>query len=204
MTQRTSEDARNRILERVRRTGILRPRDVEAMGLPREHVRRLWQRGVLVRIGRGLYALPGDTVAAGQTFAQVTARVPNAVICLISALSFHGVTTQVSDRVWIALGHKARKPTLDYPRIELIRMSGDGLTYGIESHRVGGVEVRVFSPAKTVADCFKYRNKVGLDVALEALRETLSSRRATVDGLWEAAGVCRVTNVMRPYLEAIA
>ena len=173
------------------------------MGIPREYVRRLWLRGHLVRVGRGLYALPDDTVAATDTFAQVAVRVPEAIICLISALSFHKITTQVSDRVWIALAHKARKPALAYPRIELIRMSSRGLSHGVETHRVGSVEVKVFSPAKTVADCFKYRNRVGLDVAIEALREVWTRRLATMDELWEAARACRVAEVMRPYLESV-
>ena len=199
-----NREARRRLLDKARQTGILRPRDAEAMGISREYVRRLWQQGALVRIGRGLYALPDDTVAATHTLAQVAVRVPDAVICLISALSFHEVTTQISDRVWIALDHKARKPALAYPRIELIRMSGHGLTHGVQTHKVGSVEVKVFSPAKTVADCFKYRNRVGLDVAIEALREVWTRRLSTMDELWEAARACRVSRVMRPYLESVA
>jgi predicted transcriptional regulator of viral defense system len=162
----------------------------------------MYEGGELTRIGRGLYALPGDAAAGAQTLALVAARIPGAVVCLVSALAFHNVTTQVSDRVWIAVGHRARRPALSYPPIELVRMSEATLSYGVERHNIGGVAVSVFSPAKTVADCFKYRNRVGLDVAIEALRDVWQRRLCTVDELEEAARMCRVSRVMRPYIEA--
>jgi len=203
MTQRDNQSPRHTIEESARRYGLLRPRDVEALGVHRQHVQRMYESGQLVRLGRGLYALPGDSAASAHTLAQVTARVPKAVVCLISALAFHDVTTQVSDRVWIAVGHRARRPSITYPPIEVVRMSEATLMYGVERHDIGGVGVNVFTPAKTVADCFKYRNRVGLDVAIEALRDAWQRRKCTVDELWEAAQVCRVSRVMRPYIEAI-
>ena len=203
MTQGDNQSPRYTIEESARRYGLLRPRDVEALGVHRQHVQRMYENGQLVRLGRGLYALPGDSAAGAQTLAQVTARVPKAVVCLISALAFHDMTTHVSDRVWIAVGHRARQPSIIYPPIEVVRMSGATLTYGVERHDIGGVGVNVFTPAKTVADCFKYRNRVGLDVAIEALRDAWQRRKCTADELWEAAQVCRVSRVMRPYIEAI-
>ncbi len=192
-----------RILALAAQTGIVRPRDVEAEGIPREYLLRLHRAGDLVRVGRGLYALPGALTSESIALAELATRVPNAVVCLITALAFHNLTTQVSSRVWIAIENRKWEPEFEYPPLELVRLSGHAFSFGIEEHDVNRVTVRVYSPAKTVADCFKFRNKVGLDVALEALRETLSSGKATVDALWEAARVCRVTNVMRPYLETV-
>ena len=204
MQQGETVNPKARILELAAQTGIVRPRDVEAEGIPREYLLRLHRAGDLVRVGRGLYALPGTLTSESIALAEVAARVPNAVVCLITALAFHNVTTQVSNRVWLAIENKQWEPRFEYPPFELVRLSGRAFSFGIEEHDVDRVTVKVYGPAKTVADCFKFRNKVGLDVALEALRETLSSGKATVDELWEAARVCRVTNVMRPYLEAVA
>ena len=129
---------------------------------------------------------------------------PNGIICLISALRFHDLTTQVPHEVWMAISEKARRPKVDYPPLRIVRFSGDSLDYGAVTQKVEGVPIRVFDPAKTVADCFKYRNKIGLDVALEALRDCYRQRKATMDELWKAAKVCRVARVMQPYLESIA
>ncbi len=126
----------------------------------------------------------------------------NAVICLISALEFHNLTTQIAHSVWIAIENKKWAPKFEYPPIEIFRFSGLAFSFGVEEHEVDRITVKIYNPAKTVADCFKFRNKIGLDIALEALRETLRNRKASMDELWEAAKVCRVMNVMRPYLEA--
>ncbi len=201
MTQRHI-GARERIRVAAGQAGLLRARDVRALGLHREYLRRMCHDGLLTRIDRGIYALPNDDVAATHTLARISVRAPGAVVCLLSALAFHGVTTQVSDRVWIAIAHKARRPALSYPPIELVRMSGATLSYGAEQHVIQGTTIRVFSPAKTVADCFKYRSRVGLAVAIEALREIWRHGLATTDELFDAARVCRVTRVMRPYIEA--
>ena len=191
------------ILKLAEQMGIIRPRDVEAAGFSRVYLRRLYIRGYLIRVGHGLYALPNALDSEHLSIAEVAKRVPNAVVCLISALSFHNLTTQIPHRIWIAIENKNWEPKFDYPPIELVRLTGPAFSFGIEEHEVNQVTVRVYSPAKTVADCFKFRNKIGLDVALEALREALRNKRVTVDEVAQAAKVCRVENVMRPYLEAI-
>ena len=196
-------DRNKAIIELADQMGILRPRDVEAKGIPREYLLRLARKGILDRVGRGLYALPGSLTSESVSLAEVAKRVPNAVVCLISALQFHHLTTQVSPKVWIAIENRRWEPTLDYPPIELVRFTGKAFSFQAEEHNVNRVPVKVYSPAKTVADCFKFRTKVGLDVAMEALRGTWRSRAATMDQLWEAAKICRVANVMRPYLEAV-
>ena len=197
-------DRKKKIIELARQMGIIRPRDIEAAGISREYLLRLYRKGYLTRVGRGLYSIPGTLTSESLELAQVAKRVPNAVVCLISALQFHDLTTQIPLRVWIAIENKKWEPELDYPPIELVRLFGPAFRFGVEEHEVNRVPVKVYNPAKTVADCFKFRNKIGMDVALEALRETWRSRKATMDELWEASKVCRVANVMRPYLEAIA
>ena len=196
-------ERKKKILQIAKQMGIIRPRDIEALGIPREYLLRLYRNGDLTRLGRGLYALPGSLNSESISLAEVAKRVPNAVVCLISALQFHNLTTQISNRVWIAIEHKQWEPAIEYPALELVRLSGRAFSFGIKQHEVNRVPVKVYNPAKTVADCFKFRNKIGLDVALEALRETWRSRKATMDEIWEAARICRVANVMRPYLEAI-
>ncbi|RTZ93902.1 MAG: transcriptional regulator [Deltaproteobacteria bacterium] len=196
-------DRKKEIIKLAKRMGIIRPRDVESAGIPREYLRRLCLSGELTRVSRGLYALPDTLTSEFITFVEVSKRMPNAVICLLSALQFHNLTTQVPHRVWIAIENKKWEPNFDYPPIELVRFTGNAFSFGVEKHEVHHVPIRVYSPAKTVADCFKFRNKIGLDVALEALRETWRSGKVSMDQLWEAAKVCRVANIMRPYLEAI-
>jgi predicted transcriptional regulator of viral defense system len=131
-------------------------------------------------------------------------RIPHGVVCLLSALRFHDLTTQNPSEVWLAIDRKARAPVQHELPLRIVRFSGRARIEGIEKHRIDGVPVRVYSPAKTVADCFKYRRKIGTDVAMEALRDCWRSGRCTMDDLWRYASVCRVTNVMRPYLEAVA
>jgi predicted transcriptional regulator of viral defense system len=130
--------------------------------------------------------------------------VPHGIICLLSALRFHEVGTQNPHEVSMAIDPKARRPRVGYPPLRIVRFSGDALSRGVKQHRIEAVAVKIYCPAKTVADCFKYRNKIGLDVALEALRDCLQSRKCTREQLWEHAKVCRVTEVMRPYLEAVS
>jgi len=194
---------KDKIINLVKKMGIIRPRDIEAMGIPREYLMRLYRQGKLERIGRGLYILPGSISSESISLAEIAKRVPHAVVCLLSALAFHELTTQLPSRIWIAIEHKKWKPRIEYPSIELIRMSGKAYQFGIEMHDIEGVPVMVYSPAKTVADCYKFRNKIGLDVALEALRDTWQQQKATMDELWIAAKVCRVAKVMRPYLESL-
>ncbi len=196
-------DRKQKIIELARQMGLIRPRDVEAAGIHREYLLRLYRNGDLTRVGRGLYALTDAQTSESLSLAEVAKRVPSAVICLISALEFHHLTTQIAHDVWIAIENKKWEPTFQYPPIEIVRLTGRAFSFGVEEHEVDRIPVKIYNPAKTVADCFKFRNKVGLDVALEALRETWRTRKVTMDDLWEAAKVCRVANVMRPYLEAI-
>jgi len=194
----------DRLLKTVKRLGVVRPRDLEAQGIPRARLYRLAEQGVVERQARGIYVASDHPYTAGHTLAQVAKRVPNAVICLLTALRFHELTTQQPAEVWIAIPEKARRPRIEYPRLRVSRFSGAALTQGIETHTIEGVEVRVYSAAKTVADCFKYRNKVGIDVAVEALRDFSRRHRGGATELARFARICRVTRVMQPYLDAIA
>jgi predicted transcriptional regulator of viral defense system len=194
---------KERVLELARQAGVLRPRDLVAEGIPREYLRRLLGEGLLDRTGRGIYVAAGSKPTPNHTLAEVCKRVPHGVVCLLSALQFHELTTQAPFEVWLAIGEKARLPKMDYPSMRVVRFSGQALEFGAKEHRIEGVVVKVYDPPKTVADCFKYRNKIGLDVALEALRDCWKKRRATMDELWASAEVCRVANVMRPYLESL-
>jgi len=187
----------------ARRRGVLRPRELTQRGIPRGVLGRLVDQGFLERVGRGLYVVPGADVSENHTLAEACKRVPHAVVCLLSALRFHDMTTQAPFEVWMAIDRKSRKPAVDYPPIRVVRFSGEILVYGVEEHDVEGVAVHVTSPAKTVADCFKYRNKTGVDVAVEALVDYRREKKGTMDDLWSAAKVCRMTNVMRPYLDSL-
>jgi predicted transcriptional regulator of viral defense system len=194
--------ATERVLDLARRSGMVRVRDLLEHGLHPESLRRLCARGLLVRAARGLYVPADASPTENRTLAEVCKRVPHGVVCLLSALRFHDLTTQLPHEVWLAVERHAWRPKEGGVPLRVIRPSGLAFTFGVEEHRVEGVPVKVYSPAKTVADCFKYRNKVGRDVALEALRDCRRLRKATPDELWQAARVCRVANVMRPYLEA--
>jgi predicted transcriptional regulator of viral defense system len=177
---------------------------LEAQGISRAQLARLVNEGMVLRQARGIYVVAGHAPTEGHTLAQVAKRVPEAVFCLFTALRFHRLTTQSAAEVWIALPEKARRPRLDYPRLRVARFSGPALTEGVEEHRAEGVEIRVYSAAKTVADCFKYRNKIGIDVAVEALRDFSRKHRGGANELARFARICRVSRVMQPYLDAIA
>jgi predicted transcriptional regulator of viral defense system len=192
-----------KIIRYVGKHGIVRPRDIEAIGLPREYLVRLHRKGKLNRPSRGIYTLPGANVTERHSYAEVAKRVPEGVICLLSALAFHEMTTQSPASVWIALRKGARTPALVSPSLRIVRLSGASLTRGIEGHTIEGVQVRVYSAAKTVADCFKFRNKIGLDIAIEALKDCLHQKKASVNEIYDYAKVCRVSNVIRPYMEAV-
>ncbi len=197
------DTAAERLIDLVRNQGLIRPRDLASLSISRIELTRAVRRGQLERVGRGLYGLPGRPVSAHGALAEVARRVPKGVVCLLSALRFHGLTTQAPFEVWLAIANKSIAPKLDYPPLRIVRFSGAALTEGVEEHVVDGVTVRVTGIAKTVADCFKYRNKIGLDVSLEALREAWWEKRMTSDDLWYYAKVCRVANVMRPYLDSL-
>lgn len=182
---------------------LLRTRDLESRGLSRVAISRKLERGELIRVGRGIYAEPGYLGTEHSAIVQVARRAPRVVFCLLTALRLHGLTTQNPSDVWIAIGQKSHPPRMAYPRIRTVRFSPASLQAGVERRTIEGVEIQVTNVAKTVADCFKFRSKVGLDVALEALREARRARKASMDDLWTYARVDRVLNVMRPYLEAI-
>ena len=192
------------IVSLAREGGMIRPRDLDAYGIPREYLRRLCDKGVLERQSRGIYTLRDAELTQHHSLMHACKRVPKGVVCLLSALRFHNLTTQAPFEIWMAIDRKARLPKTEGVPLRLVRFSGEALTEGIERHQIEGVDVSVYCPAKTVADCFKYRNKIGLDVALEALRECRRERRCTMDDLWRFAKICRVANVMRPYMEALS
>lgn len=193
----------DQVMAMARSKVLLRPGDLSAKHIPREYLRRACDQGLLERVGRGLYRVPGMMTSENQSLAEVCRRVPAGVVCLLSALRFHDLTTQNPFDVWLALGQKAHVPRIETVALRVVRFSGDALTQGIETHDVAGVKVRIYGAAKTVADCFKFRNKIGIDVAVEALRDCLKQRKASVDDLMRHARICRVEHVMSPYLEAM-
>lgn len=196
--------SKQRALELIEKMGIVRPRELEARGISRAQLSRLVEDGLVLREARGLYVVARHAPTAAHTLAQVAKRVPEGVFCLLTALRFHGLTTQSPAEVWIALPEKARRPRLEYPRLRIARFSGEALTEGIMERRAEGVTLHVYSPAKTVADCFKYRNKIGIDIAVEALRDFNRRYRGGATELARFARICRVARVMQPYLDAIA
>lgn len=198
-----SQSLEMRVLDLAREKGILRPRDLHLRGLPADYLWRLYRKDKLEKVGRGLYAFPYADIGEHHSLIEAALRVPHAVVCLLSALRFHELTTQSPFEVWMAIEVKARRPKEKIIPLRIVRFSGEAFTAGVEAHRVEGTEVRVYNPAKTVADCFKYRNKIGLDVAMEALRDCWRKKLATADDLWHYAEVCRVARVMRPYLESL-
>jgi predicted transcriptional regulator of viral defense system len=197
-----SQSNADRLLALAEERGILRTKEVEAEGIPRQSLSRLVDRGKLVRIGRGLYQRHDHKVTAHHSLAVAAKRVPHGTVCLLSALRFHDLTTQNPLDVWLAIDHKAREPTVDAVSLRIVRMSGEARTEGVQEHEIEGVTVPIYEAAKTVADCFKYRSRVGLDVALEALRD-YHEQGGSIDTLWHYAEVCHVRTVIRPYMEAI-
>lgn len=184
--------------------GVLRARSLVQGGLSRTRIKAMADSGKLLHVGRGLYSLPDSPITENHDLAQVAARVPQGVVCLASALQFHGLTTQSPWRVHLMLPRGARPPKIEHPPLDIVYAGGESYGAGIEEHEIEGVTVRVTSVAKTVADCFKYRRVVGLSVALEALKQCLVERRATRAQIRAFARVCRVENVMRPYMETLS
>lgn len=192
-----------RLIALVHQHGALRPRDAEQHGIPREYLLRLLRKGVLERTGRGLYRIADAPVTEFHSFAEVAKRVPHATICLLSALVFHEMTTQNPPEVWVALPGGSRTPRLDHPKLRVFRFSRLTFSEGRQEHRIEGVPVTIYSPAKTIADCFRFRSRVGLDVAIEALREGIKKRKATVAEIRHFAEICRVARLMQPYLDSL-
>ncbi len=197
------------VLALAHQTGVLRPRDLDEHHIQRYYLHRLWRRGLLVRDERGIYRAPEGELSEHHSLVEANKLVPKGVVCLLSALQFHGLTTQNPVSVWLAIPEKARRPQPASLPLQVVRFSGQALTAGVEEHLLEGVMVKVYHPAKTVADCFKYRHKIGLDVAIEALRDALRLRNTdgsplcSVDEIWHYAQICRVANVIKPYLEAL-
>jgi predicted transcriptional regulator of viral defense system len=195
--------AQDEVLRLARRSQGVTARELADAGIHRQTLSRLVAAGELERIARGIYRLPEHPITEQHGLAIASAAVPHGVVCLISALQFHELGTQLPHQIWLAIDRRARRPALKYPPLRIVRYSGAALTEGIEVHQLEGRSVRVYNVAKTLADCFKYRNKIGLDVALEALREAWRSRRFTMADMHRYAGICRVRRVMQPYLEAL-
>lgn len=197
---------RQHAIEIAQARGIARGSDFDAAGVPRMYLKRLTEEGVFLQVGRGLYRLADSPVHAATSLAEAARIQPRGVIGLLSALQFHGLTTQTPHAVWMLLGPRDWSPTRAPVQIRVIRASGRALSEGVEHHEIDQVPVPITSPAKTVVDCFKYRNKIGLDVAVEALRDLMrrADRPPPIDELWRFAEIDRVQTVMRPYLEALA
>ena len=198
-----STTTENAILEMARKTGVIRACEIREAGLHPEYLRKLCKSGHLIRTSRGLYSLADGDITEHHSLAEACKRIPHGIICLLSALSYHEIGTQNPHQIWMAIDRTMRKPKVDYPPIRIFRFSGPSLKEGIEEKKIEGVSVRVYNPAKTVADCFKYRNKVGIDVAIEALKECWRSRRCEIDKLVHYARICRVSNIIQPYMETI-
>ena len=199
----TPTKQRDVVLCLCRQKGLVRMSDIRNAGIGPETVARLVREGVVARVARGLYQIADAMPDPQRSLAEASARVPRGVICLTSALQFHELTLQMPTAVWIAIDRTGWKPKVDYPPVRFVRFSGHALAGGVKRHLIEGVEVPIFEPAKSIVDCFRYRNKIGLDIALEGLREGLRSRRVTPDKLWEFARTARVWSVMRPYVEAM-
>ncbi len=198
------QDTAQRIFDLLKKEGVLRPCDLDAHQIPRRYLSRLYQKGLLERTARGLYIAAHAELSEKQTMVEVSKRIPKGKICLLSALVVHEMTTQSPFEIWVAIDRKARLPQVNDLPVRIVRFSGEALTSGVGNHLIDGVTVPVYNPAKTVVDCFKYRNKIGLDVAIEALKEGWLAKKFTMNELQKYAELCRVKNVMQPYLESLS
>jgi len=194
---------KEKILKLVKKKGMVTASDLEKTGVYRNLIYAMCDEGLLVRQSRGLYSASDTQFSEHFSLIEISKRSPDSVICLISALAVHSITTQLPHEVWIAVKRGSWIPKYDSPPVNVTVISGTAFDFGIEKRLINGVEIRVYSIAKTVADCFKFRNKIGLDVAIEALKEVVRSRKVSVDEIMKAADICRVGSVIRPYLEAI-
>ena len=197
------ESKSKRILGLATKQQIIRSKDASALGVPRNYLSRFVQKGLLKKVARGLYTSASSPITEHRSLLEASYKVPKGVVCLLSALQFHKFTTQAPHQVWMAIDVKAWTPRITAPAIRFVRMSGTAFRFGVKEYSVHGGSLKVYTPAKTVADCFKFRHKIGMDVALEALRECRRLKRASMDELWAAAKVCRVANIIRPYLESL-
>ncbi len=197
------QSKRQQVIDLVCAQPVIRPRDLKEHGLPKDYLYILAQEGVIERVGRGLYQWPNKDLGRHHSLVEISKLAPKGVVALLSALNYHNMTTQNPHQIWLAIDRKAWRPEISYPPVRFVTMSAESLHSGVETHSIEGVPIKVFNPAKTVVDCFKYRGKIGLDVALEALREGWSARKFTIDELQKYAKICRVQKVMQPYLESL-
>ena len=200
---RLSGEVTKKALGLLKSRGSLRSRELAKMGISREMLRFLYKRGLIERAGRGLYRLGGQ-MEEHRTLLEASKLAPKGVVCLLSALRFHEIGTQEPYDIWLALPNSAWRPRIETLRLRFVYLSGKAFSEGIDIRDFPGGRIRVYNPAKTVADTFKFRNKVGLDVAVEALRDCLRSRKASRDELWHYAKICRVQKIMKPYMEALS
>jgi len=199
-----NKNTTEQIIAILQQNSVLRPRDLDAHKIPRRYLNRLYHRGLLVRSARGIYIAANAELSEKQTIVEVSKRVPKGIICLLSALSIHEMTTQFPFEVWLAIDRKGWLPKVKDLPIKTVRFSGDALAIGIDYHIIDGVKVPVYNPAKTIADCFKYRNKIGIDIAIEALKEGWKDKKFNMNDMWKYSKICRVQNVMKPYLESLS
>lgn len=192
-----------RVLLLASQKGVLRAADLDAIKVPRVVLARMTAAGLLEKIGHGLYRPADAQPSEHESLVTVATKVPQAVFCLLTALQYHELTTQLPRHVWIAMPRGSHLPRMDYPPIKMVQFSGEAYSAGREAVEHEGVTLHVYNVAKTIADCFKHRNKIGLDVALEALKESRARNMATIDDIWHFAEICRVANVIRPYLESV-
>jgi predicted transcriptional regulator of viral defense system len=186
-----------------RHGGVLRMSEALYAGIHRRMLYSMLETGVIEQLSRGLYRLADLPPLGNPDLVSVSLKIPNGVICLISALAYHEITTQVPHEVYVALDRGTETPRLNHPPLRVFWFSGESFTVGIEKHKIDSVPVRIYSPEKTIADCFKYRNKIGLDIAVEALKLYRERKRFRSDDLVKFSKACRVEKIMRPYLEAL-
>ena len=193
----------DKVLKIAEQYGVINAKDLESVGISRNYLYTLAKEGLIERVERGIYTSKTARVTEYFDYLEVAKQVPKAVFCLISSLLFHQLTTQIQQEIWIAIPQGSWKPRISYPPVNITFVSPKPYVYGIEEHEINGTKIKVYSPAKTVADCFKFRNKVGLDVAIESLKEVIHSKKATPDAIMRAAKVNRVVKIVQPYLEAL-
>ena len=198
-----TQSARQKLLRLFRNEGLVRSREVERGGLPRWMLYELVKAGTVSRMGRGLYSLTNSKPTENHSYAEAIKRAPSGVLCLLSALRFHGLTMENPVEVWVAVPHGSWRSRSSGIKMRTVQLSDKGLTVGVERYRIEGVTVPVTNVARTITDCFKFRNKIGTDVALEALREAWRKKLFTMDELWGYIRILRMSRVMMPYLEAI-
>ena len=191
------------VLKLAKSQGLITAKDIESIGISRNYLYKLCSEGKLTRSSRGIYMYPDMPITENHSLIEISKKNPNAVICLISALYYYKITTQIPHEIWVAIKKDTRKTKFDYPPVRYTVLSGKSYSYGITENNIDGHKVKFYSLAKTIADCFKLRNQIGIDIALEALKESIQSKQVTIDELTEAAKINRVLNIMLPYMEAI-